>query len=146
MKVEKGQKIDWAQIIFNSLCSELDWWYKYIKENKGDKKYTYQSALVLAKIFQYLFVHQKENPHKSLTKVERTREEMQIALENRKKVIVDSPKSALKRKNKIGERRALGSRMKREQESTYLRAQKMMRGKVEPSTMPTMVRAMSIVV
>jgi len=62
MRVEKGQKVDWAQIIFNSLCSELDRWYKYVKENKGDKRNTYQFALVLAKKFQYLFVQQKENP------------------------------------------------------------------------------------
>jgi hypothetical protein len=62
MKVEKGQKVNWAHIIFNSLCSELDRWYKHVKDNKGDKKYTYQFALVLAKIFWYLFVHQKENP------------------------------------------------------------------------------------
>jgi hypothetical protein len=62
MSVKKGQKVDWAQIIFNNMCSELDRWYKYVKENKGDKKNTYQCALVLAKIFRYLFVHQKENP------------------------------------------------------------------------------------
>jgi hypothetical protein len=29
------------------MCSEFDRWYKYVKENKGDKKYTYQSALIL---------------------------------------------------------------------------------------------------
>jgi len=56
---KKGYKVDWAQIIFNSLCSELDRWYKYVKENK---KNTCQYALVLTKIFQYLFVHQKDNP------------------------------------------------------------------------------------
>ncbi len=67
---------DWAQIIFNSLCSELDRWYKYVKENKGDKKDACQSTLVLAKIFQYLFVHQKDNPKKPLAKVKKTREEM----------------------------------------------------------------------
>jgi len=55
-------KVDWAHSIFNSLCNELDRWHKYVKENKGDKKDTCQSALVLAKIFQYLFVHQKDNP------------------------------------------------------------------------------------
>jgi hypothetical protein len=33
------------------MCSELDQWYMYVKENKGDKKDTYQFALVLAKIF-----------------------------------------------------------------------------------------------
>ncbi len=62
MRAKKGQKVDWAQIIFNSLCSELDQWYKYVKENKGDKKDTYQCTLVLIKIFKYLFMHQKENP------------------------------------------------------------------------------------
>jgi hypothetical protein len=133
MRVEKGQKIDWAQIIFNSLCNELDWWYKYVKENKGNKKYTLQSALVLAKIFQSFNLHwycaSKGKPQKPPTKVKTTREEMQITLENRKKVIIDSPRSALKRKNKIEEKRALGSRVKKEQESTYLRAQKMMRAK-----------------
>jgi hypothetical protein len=39
MRAKKGQKVDWAQIIFNRLSSELDRWYKYVKENKGDKKY-----------------------------------------------------------------------------------------------------------
>jgi len=51
MRAEKGQKVDWAHIIFNSLCNEQDQWYKYVKENKGDKKDTCQFALVLAKIF-----------------------------------------------------------------------------------------------
>ncbi len=69
VRTEKGQKVDWAHIIFNSLCNELDRWYKYVKENKGDKKDTYQSTLVLAKFFQYLFVHQKDNPRKPSTKV-----------------------------------------------------------------------------
>jgi hypothetical protein len=48
--------------MYNSLCDELDWWYKYVKENKGGKKDTYQSTLILTKIFKYLFVHQNENP------------------------------------------------------------------------------------
>ncbi len=38
VRAEKGQQVDWPHIIFNSLCSELDRWYKYVKENKGDKK------------------------------------------------------------------------------------------------------------
>jgi hypothetical protein len=62
------------------MCSELDRWYKYVKDNKGDKKNTHQSTLVLAKKFQYLFVHQKDNPQKPPTKVKRTREEMQTTL------------------------------------------------------------------
>jgi hypothetical protein len=41
VKTEKGQQVDWAQNIFNCLCSELDRWYKYVKENKGDKKDTF---------------------------------------------------------------------------------------------------------
>jgi len=62
VKTKKGQKVNWAHIIFNSLSNELDQWYMYVKGNKGDEKDTCQSTLVLAKIFQYLFVHQKENP------------------------------------------------------------------------------------
>ncbi len=51
MKVEKGQRVDWTHIIINSLFSELDWWYKYVKDNKGDKKDTCQYTLVLSQIF-----------------------------------------------------------------------------------------------
>jgi hypothetical protein len=58
------------------LCHELDQWYKYVKENQGDKKDTCQSALILTMLFQYLFVHQKENPQKPPTKVKKTKEEM----------------------------------------------------------------------
>jgi hypothetical protein len=62
MRVEKGQEVGWAHIIFNSICNELNQWCKYVAENKGDNKDTCQSTLVLVKIFQYMFVHQKENP------------------------------------------------------------------------------------
>jgi hypothetical protein len=75
MRTEKGKKVDWAQIIYNSFCNELDWWYKYVKGNKGDKD-TCQVALILARIFKYLFVHQKGTPQKPQVKVKRTREEM----------------------------------------------------------------------
>ncbi len=61
---------------------------------------------------------------------------MQITLENRKKAAVDFLKSVLKKKNKVE------LRMKREHENTNLRAQKMMKGKVEPFVVPTMIRAM----
>jgi hypothetical protein len=57
MKTEKGKKVDWEQIIYNSLCNELDRWYNYVKENKGDKNDTCQLALILAKIFKYLSIH-----------------------------------------------------------------------------------------
>jgi hypothetical protein len=46
MKAKKRQKVDQAQIIYNSLCSELDRWYKYVKDNKGDKD-TCQFTLIL---------------------------------------------------------------------------------------------------
>jgi len=128
------------------LCSELDWWYKYVKENKGDKKDTCQFALVLAKIFHYLFIHQKENPPNPLVKVKRTREEMQTTLENRKKAVANSPKSVIKRTNKVEEGGASSLRVKREHESIKVRAQKMMRGRVEPSVMPIVVRAMPTMV
>ncbi len=85
----------------------------------------------MAKIFQYLFLHQKDNPQKPLAKVLKTREEMQIALENRKKVTIDSLRSALKRKNEVEEGGISGLGVKREQENTNLKAQKMMRGIME---------------
>jgi hypothetical protein len=46
MKTKKRQKVDRAQIIYNSLCSELDRWYKYVKDNKGDND-TCQFTLIL---------------------------------------------------------------------------------------------------
>ncbi len=100
----------------------MDRWYKYVKENKGDKKDTYQSTFVLAKIFQYQFVHQKDNPQKPSAKVERTREEMQTTLKIKNKIAIGFPISVFKRKNKVEERGALSSGMKREQESIDLRA------------------------
>ncbi len=84
MRIEKGKKVDWAQIIYNNLCSELDRWYKHVKENKGDTKNTYQFALILAKKIKYMFVYQKENPWKPPTKVKRIREKMQTIVKNRR--------------------------------------------------------------
>jgi hypothetical protein len=40
VRANKGQQVDWAQIIFNSQCSKLDRWYKYVMKYKGDKKDT----------------------------------------------------------------------------------------------------------
>jgi hypothetical protein len=57
----------------------------------------------LARIFKYLFIQQKENPLKPQAKVKRTRKEMHVALENRKKVATKSPRSVFKRKNKVEE-------------------------------------------
>jgi hypothetical protein len=49
-----------------------------------------------------------------LAKVKRTREKMKTTLENRKKVAINSPKIALKRKNKVEEGGASSLGMKRE--------------------------------
>ncbi len=71
---------------------------------------------------------------------------MQTTLENKKKVAIDFRRSALKRKNRVEEGRALSLRLKREQESIDLKASKMMKGRLEPSIMPTMERVVLIVV
>jgi hypothetical protein len=60
--------------------------------------------------------------------------------------MVNSPRSVLKRNNRVEERKASSLEVKREQKTTKVRAQKMMRGRVEPYVVPTMVWAMSIVV
>ncbi len=93
----------------------------------------------MAKIFKYIFVHQKENPQKPHTKVKRTREEMQAPLENRRKIATKSPRSALMRKNIAKEGGTLGLGIKKEHESIKARVQKMMRGRIAPSPMPTLV-------
>jgi hypothetical protein len=85
-----------------------------LRRIRGIKKKQIQSSLLLAKIFQYLFVHQKDNPHKPLTKVKITKEEMKITLENIKKVVTYYPISALKRKTIVEKGGALGVGMKRE--------------------------------
>jgi hypothetical protein len=59
-------------------------------------------------------------------------------LENKKKARTYFLRSVLKRKNKVEEKTS-SSRMNKEQENTNVRAHKMMRGRVEPSTMPIMV-------
>jgi hypothetical protein len=65
---------------------------------------------------------------------------MEITLENKKKAIANSLINALKKKNKVEEGGASGSKVKREHESTNLSAQKIMRGIVEPFTVPTVVK------
>jgi hypothetical protein len=67
-------------------------------------------------------------------------------LENKKKVAIGSPRSALKRKNIVEEGGASNSRVRREQDSTNLKAQKMMKGKVEPFVVPTMIRVVPTMV
>jgi hypothetical protein len=59
-------------------------------------------------------VHRKDNPHKPSTKVKRTKEEMLIALANRKKIAINFPRSALKRKNRVEEGGAFGLGVTRE--------------------------------
>jgi hypothetical protein len=86
-------------------------------------------------------MHQKDNPQKPPVKAKRTKEEMQTTLDNRKKATTNFPISDFKKKNIVEE-----GGLKREQESTYLKAQKMMRGIVEPSIVLIVVRVMPIVV
>ncbi len=81
-----------------------------------------------------------------MAKVKRTKEEMQTTPENRKKAATYSLRNALKLKNKVEEGGTSCSRMKREQENTNLRAKKMMRGRIEPYAVPTMVRVVPLVV
>ncbi len=64
---------------------------------------------------------------------------MQTTVENRKKVIANSLRSVVKKKNKVEEGGALGSGMKMEQESIKVKAHKMMKGKMEPFVMPIVV-------
>ncbi len=94
-----------------------------LRRLRGIKK-IHVDALVLAKIFQYMFVHQKDNPHNPPTKVKRTRKEVQTTLKNKKKTIVDFPRSVFKRKNKVEERGTSSSIVKKEHESTYSRHKK----------------------
>ncbi len=91
-------------------------------------------------------MHQKENPNKPPTKVKITRVEMHTTLENKKKVVANSPKNVIKRKNKVEEGGTLGSRVNREHKSTEARAHKMMRGRVDPSTIIIVVSVVLIVV
>jgi len=118
LRTKKGKKVDWAQIIYNSLCSELDWWYKYVKENKGDKKDTCQSTLILANILKYLFVHQKDNLQKPQANVKKNKEEMHATLDNRRKAATKYLRNARKKKNKVEEGGALGLGVKKEHETT----------------------------
>jgi hypothetical protein len=67
-------------------------------------------------------VHQKENPQKPQTKVKLTKKEMQATLENRRKVVAESQRSALKKKNKVEEGGTSRSRIKKEHEGTKTQA------------------------
>ncbi len=62
-------------------------------------------------------------------------------MENRKKALIDSPRSVHKKKNRVEEGEALSSRVKKEHENIEPKAQKMMIGRVEPSIMPLVVHA-----
>jgi hypothetical protein len=65
---------------------------------------------------------------------------MKTTLENIKKAIAKCLINAFKRKNKVEEVGASGSRVKKEHDNTNLRAQKMMKGIMEPSVVPIVVR------
>jgi ADP-heptose:LPS heptosyltransferase len=53
IRTKKKKKVDWVQIMFNNLYNNQYQWYKYVKENKGDKKDTCQSTLIL---YIYIYV------------------------------------------------------------------------------------------
>jgi hypothetical protein len=92
-----GKKIDWVQIMYNSLCSELDWWYKYVKENKGTRTHVYKPWSWQRFSIFYLFTKRKNHKLK-------LREPERICRQHwRTKIVVESPRNALKRKNKIKE-------------------------------------------
>ncbi len=60
MKVEDGIKVDWAQIIFNNLCNELDKWTKMqekmqIGGKQEEQKEICHSTLVLERLFRHMF-------------------------------------------------------------------------------------------
>jgi len=59
-----------------------------------------------------MFVHQKKNPQKPQAKFKKTRKEMQITLENKKKITTKS-QSVIKRKNKVEEGGASESGVKK---------------------------------
>jgi DNA anti-recombination protein RmuC len=77
--------------------------------------------------------------------LKKTREEMQTTLENRKKTITYFPRSVFKRKNKVEEGGTSSSRMKREHESTNLRAQKMMYHLYVVPTMVSVIKQFVII-
>ncbi len=61
-------------------------------------------------------------------------------MENIRKIAAKSPRGAFKRKIRVEEGGALGLGVKKEQESTKARVQKMMKGRVAPSIVPTLVQ------
>ncbi len=71
---------------------------------------------------------------------------MQTSLQNRKKVVANSSRSVFNRKNRVEEGGASCTGMKRDHDSTEAKAQKMMRGRVEPFIMPIVVQAVPTMV
>lgn len=114
MKVEEGFEVDWAQIMFNNLCRDWIDGPRCKKKckwmgNKRIKKKTCHSALVLERLFNYMFqkdfrvIENKTKITQKKTKI--TKEEMQQVLDSRKRTSRGSPWTMEKRKNKaeIGE-------------------------------------------
>jgi len=73
VRVEKGQMVDWAQIIFNSLCSELDRWSRRIR---GIRKILVNLPWYWQKSFSICLCIKRKNPQKPPAKVKQTKEEM----------------------------------------------------------------------
>jgi hypothetical protein len=60
MTIMKVEEVDWAQILFKNLCSELDRWTKMDEKmqtwvKQKDNKKIYHSTLVLEILFMYIF-------------------------------------------------------------------------------------------
>jgi hypothetical protein len=73
-------------------------------------------------------------------------EEMRTTLENINKVVANFIRSVVKKKNVVEKVGVLGLRMKREQENTYVKAHKMMKGRMEPFVVPIVVKAVPTMV
>jgi hypothetical protein len=71
---------------------------------------------------------------------------MWTTLDNRKKATSYSPRSVFKKKNKVEERRASSSRVKKQHENTHFRAQKMMSNRVQPSIILILTKVVPLVV
>jgi hypothetical protein len=72
-------------------------------------------SLDLGKDIYIIFIRQREKP---LTKVKKTREEMQATLEKRRKIATKFPRNALKRKNGVEEGGTSRLGVKKEQNNT----------------------------
>jgi hypothetical protein len=60
MRAEKGKKVDWVQIMFNTLGNKLNQWYKYVKGIRGTRRTHVSQFFDPSKDFKFLFFSTKE--------------------------------------------------------------------------------------